>query len=192
LIVPQKSILCKEELGEKEIEEKNKMEIESTMYKKNSHCSFCGTKFPDGFHFPFTCANCSQITYSNPIPVTVLLVPVEKGILVVRRGIEPAKGQLALPGGFIETGETWQEAGVRELREEADVSISPDSVKEFMVQSANENRLVLIFGVTRELKKEELTPFIPNAETLERKIIYAYEELAFELHSLALSKWFQK
>jgi len=39
------------------------------------------------------------------------LIPVHDGLLFVRRGIEPRKGKLALPGGFINLGETWQEAG---------------------------------------------------------------------------------
>lgn len=162
------------------------------MYNKNSHCSYCGSKFSIGYSFPVTCTNCKQITYSNPIPVSVLLVPVESGILVVKRGIEPARGKFALPGGFIETGETWQEAGARELREETGVIVSPDSISEFMVRSANENRLVLIFGIATSLKEHELTPFIPTQESLERKILYQFEELAFELHTLAISKWFKK
>ena len=37
---------------------------------------------------------------------------------MVRRDIEPFRGELALPGGFIETGESWQDAAVRELWEE--------------------------------------------------------------------------
>lgn len=161
------------------------------MYKKNSHCSYCGAKFPENISFPITCTVCIQVTYSNPIPVAVLLLPVDDGILVVRRGIEPAKGKLALPGGFIETGETWQEGGVRELREEAGVIVSPNDVSEFMVHSANENRLVLIFGLCKPLKSWELQPFTPSEESPERLILNKPTELAFELHTLAVAKWFQ-
>lgn len=162
------------------------------MYKKNSHCSYCGAKFLENFSFPVTCNNCSQITYSNPIPVAVILLPVDNGILLVRRGIEPAKGKLALPGGFIETGETWQEGGARELREEAGVIIDPNTVKEFMVHSANDNRLVLIFGLAKSLKSSELQPFTPTEEAPERVILGKPEELAFELHTLAVAEWFRK
>jgi ADP-ribose pyrophosphatase YjhB (NUDIX family) len=51
--------------------------------------------------------------------VAVVLLPVHGALVTVRRDMEPRKGELAPPGGFMELGETWQEAAARELREEA-------------------------------------------------------------------------
>src|SRR5688500_14088532 len=92
----------------------------------NPHCTHCGAPFTVPA-YPRVCAGCGERTWQNPLPVAVMLAPVRiaggtgpggTGIVVVRRGIEPGYGELALPGGFMETGESWQEAAVRELREE--------------------------------------------------------------------------
>jgi bifunctional NMN adenylyltransferase/nudix hydrolase len=45
-------------------------------------------------------------------------------VLLVRRGANPGKGLLALPGGFININETVKESMFRELHEETKIKIS--------------------------------------------------------------------
>ena len=98
------------------------------MHQKDSYCSWCGRAFLAEQPWPRRCGGCDNYTYRNPIPVAVVLVPVDDELLVIRRGIEPAKGQLALPGGYVDLAETWQEAGAREVFEETGLRIDPDGI----------------------------------------------------------------
>ncbi len=158
--------------------------------KKNTFCSYCGFKFSELDPFPKKCDNCKQITYINPIPVCVMIVPYKSGIMGVRRGIQPGKGMPALPGGFVDGGESWQEAGARELWEEIQVRISPNSIQEFAVHSTEDKRLILIFGISKQITSENLLQFTPSEEAIERLILNGSESLAFPLHEEMMKKYF--
>lgn len=156
---------------------------------KNSHCSYCGHPFSANQPWPRTCFNCKNISYVNPLPVAVVLVPVDNGLLLVRRAIEPRKGQLALPGGFIELGESWQEAGARELLEEVGLAIAPQTIGLFAVHSAPDGT-VLIFGLAPTIAATILPALQFGKETSELAILSRPEPLAFPLHTLAAQKFF--
>jgi ADP-ribose pyrophosphatase YjhB (NUDIX family) len=156
-------------------------------YTKHSYCTFCGTAFPIGASWPRTCANCGQTSFLNPLPVSVVLLPVEKdggqkGLLAVRRAIPPRSGALALPGGYINFNESWQEAGSREIFEETGVFVDPAEIREFRVRSAPDGTLI-IFGLARPRSATSLPVFFPNDEASERVVLTSPTSMAFELHS---------
>ena len=88
-------------------------------------CSLCRTKLStvsvDGRRRK-VCRGCGYIYYRNPVPVAgCLVVDDHRRILLVKRGLEPAKGAWSLPCGFIELEESPMAAARRELYEETGV-----------------------------------------------------------------------
>jgi ADP-ribose pyrophosphatase YjhB (NUDIX family) len=156
---------------------------------RNAHCSFCGTAYAPGQSWPRTCSGCGNTSYLNPLPVAVMVLPVDDGLLVVRRGIEPHRGGLALPGGYIDLGESWQEAAVRELREETGVVVEAEGVRLLDVLSAPDGSL-LVFALGPRVAADRLPPVTPTAETTEWLVIDGPEELAFPLHTEIVARYF--
>ena len=131
------------------------------------------------------------MSYLSPSPVVLLLLPVDGSLLVIRRGIPPHKGKLALPGGFIDHAEGWRDAAARELREETGVLVAADSIRERRVLSASDGTL-LVFGQAPPMAAVDLAPFVPNREVLERVLLPGPRALAFDLHSLVVAEFFAR
>ena len=74
------------------------------------------------------CDHCAFIDYINPRIVAGSVVRHDDRILLCRRDIEPARGFWTLPAGFMETGETVEEAARREAQEEACADIAIDAM----------------------------------------------------------------
>jgi len=161
------------------------------MFTQHSHCSYCGQPFKPNQAWPRLCAACGYTSFVNPLPVSVVLLPVDDGLLVVRRNIEPRPGWLALPGGYINRGESWQQAGAREVLEETGLVIDPDEIHEFRVKSTPDGGTLLIFGLARPRRRQDLPPFEPNEETQEVCVVSAPQELAFSTHTDTLREYFE-
>ena len=73
----------------------------------------------------FVCESCGFIYYYNvAVSSAVLIIGPDEHALFIRRARDPGKDKLALPGGFIDRGETAEHAALREVREEAGVKLA--------------------------------------------------------------------
>ncbi|WP_413577991.1 NUDIX domain-containing protein [Bdellovibrio sp. HCB290] len=128
------------------------------------------------------------MTFSNPVPVAVAVVPYKNGLLGIRRGIEPKKGQVAFPGGYINSGETFHQALSRELLEETGISISEDAWDVFHIGDSLQSNRILIFGICKGVDQANLK--FKSDETQEVLVIDPATSLAFPLHDDVKRKFF--
>lgn len=160
----------------------------------HGHCSYCGTAYVPDSAWPRTCASCGETMWLNPLPVSLLLVPVRMddggpdGLVLVRRDIEPARGELCLPGGFLEFGESWTEGAVRELREEAGLHADPDDVTVFDVRSTP--RHVLVFGIVPPRDFAGMPPSAPTEESTEWVVLREPRTVAFPAQTNVIARYF--
>jgi ADP-ribose pyrophosphatase YjhB (NUDIX family) len=160
------------------------------MHLRNSHCSFCGTRYPADAPWPRECAGCGNRSYLNPLPVVVVLAPVGDGLIGIRRNIEPQKGTVTLPGGYLDLGESWQEGGRRELFEETGIEIEGDELGLFDVMNGLDGTLV-IFGLAAPRPLQVLRPFASD-ETQEVLLIEKAMPLGFPMHTEVVERYFRQ
>ena len=65
------------------------------------------------------------MSHRNPVPTVDVIVQKGSKVLMIRRKKDPFAGRLALPGGFVNEGETVEDAARREAKEETSLEIEP-------------------------------------------------------------------
>ncbi|MFF1464671.1 NUDIX domain-containing protein [Streptomyces sp. NPDC058330] len=159
---------------------------------KDSHCGACGAR-SHADTWPRTCADCGHTAYRNPLPVAVALLPVTgpdgTGLVVITRDIPPHRGEVALPGGYIDHTEDWRHAVVRELHEETGIRADERDVRLADALSSPDGHL-LLFGLLPARPAADLPPSAPTDETQGHGVLRAPDELAFPLHTEAVRNWF--
>lgn len=135
-------------------------------------CENCGNQLQDReVNISWYCLHCKRYSYANPVPVIDVLFSDEAGkILLGRRARDPEKGQLNLPGGFVDPNETFEEALAREIKEE--LNLEPAEYGPFVYagsrihnhsQNGKERQLICIIMRASIAHKD----FVPNDEVTE-------------------------
>lgn len=114
------------------------------------------------------------------------------GTLIQQRGHEPKKGGWAFTGGYVDENETWQEAIVREVREELGLETEVGDYLLSDVLSNTDKSNLLVFSICLKTFDMKELNFTPNEEVTAIKIIHEPIELAFPTHTEMLALRFEK
>ena len=101
-----------------------------------THCAACGASDLARGANRVRCRACGWTFFVNVAAAAAVLLTLDDRVLLVRRALEPGRGKLGLPGGFVDPGESAQEAACREAREELRLNLDPASLT-FLTSAPN-------------------------------------------------------
>ncbi len=135
------------------------------------------------------CPRCDFVHWDNPKPVTATLVPLDSGLVLVKRKFEPFVDWWCLPGGFMEHSEDPEESAIREVLEETGLSIEIDRLLGAHSPGRGINVVILFY-----LARSASGRLVPGDDASEVRAFRRHElpdNVAFELHRQMIEKWFE-
>jgi len=103
------------------------------------------------------CTRCGFIFYIDPKVAVGTIVRGDEGFLLLKRSIEPGYGKWTFPGGYVDRGETLEQAAVRETLEETGVTVTLGGL--LRVYSYPHRSIILIvFQATASAGEARVTP----------------------------------
>lgn len=138
------------------------------------------------------CPACNFVYFPDPKVAVVALIEASDRVLLIRRAVEPARGQWALPGGYMDAGELPVAALRREVNEETGLDIDVGELLEIfpMVNSGNVS-LGIVLAYSARPRSVVATP-VACDDVDQAKWFTAQElpaELAFDSTQRLLARW---
>jgi len=96
---------------------------------KLNYCPECAAPLSKQTNTHYICSNGHDYWNNPQATADVALVNGQRQILVSKRAREPNKGGYDLPGGFIEYGESAVAATIREIKEEAGITLKAEDLE---------------------------------------------------------------
>jgi ADP-ribose pyrophosphatase YjhB (NUDIX family) len=149
-----------------------------------SFCPRCGRHADVAFPRSISCPSCGYGAYYNPKPVACT-IPITDGgsVILLRRGFDPGAGLWTFPGGFVDLGESVEDAARREAVEELEIDLELGPV--VGVYSRPDDPVILIVFAARTDQSPHTTPEATEVRAFAPQEL-PWEELAFWSTEVAL------
>jgi 8-oxo-dGTP diphosphatase len=136
------------------------------------------------------CLACEFVHWDNPKPVTATLVPMDGGLVLVKRKFPPYVDDWCLPGGFIEAMEEPEESAIREVEEETGLTVEIERILGAFSPGKGINVIIIFY-----LAKATTGRLVPGDDASD---VNCFQEkdlpknIAFELHRRMIRHWFDR
>ena len=165
------------------------------MREEKRFCPLCGNRLEKISHdhrMRLVCTACKKPLYENPLPATAAVI-LDHGdhLLLVKRGMEPAKGKWCLPGGFVELDEEPAQGVARELAEETGLIGEVEQLLDCVYEDNPFYGPVIIMGYQLTAEGGELKAG-DDAVAVQYFPLTALPSIAFESHRTIIKKIMRK
>ena len=138
------------------------------------------------------CPACNFIYFPDPKVAVVALIEANQLVLLIRRAVDPARGQWALPGGYMDAGELPVAALQREVSEEVGLDVDVGDLLEIfpMVNSGGASLGIVL--AYRAQPRNAVAPLTACDDVDQAAWFSAAElpaELAFDSTQRLLARW---
>jgi mutator protein MutT len=141
------------------------------------YCPRCAQPATITYPRSITCPHCGYGAYYNPKPVAAAIPVTPAGeIILMRRALDPGKDLWTFPGGFVDLGESVQQAVHREVKEELGIAIELGRL--VGVYSRPDSRIVLIVFAANTTEQPSALDEASEVATFDPASI-PWDELAF-------------
>jgi 8-oxo-dGTP diphosphatase len=151
---------------------------------ETQHCPRCGATPAKDPPRSLRCDACGFVLFFNPKPVAAAIPRTASGeIILLRRGFDPGQGLWTFPGGFLDLGESVEEAARRETREE--ICIDVEITRLVGVYSKATERVMLVVYEATTMQEPETTDEAPTVQAFTPADL-PWDEMAFWSTTAAL------
>lgn len=156
------------------------------------YCPLCGTSLSEKeiHHIQrLYCPKCHYVHYQQPNLVALVVIEYDDKLLLLKRNREPAKGLWNFCGGYVEYGETVQEAAIREAKEEANIEIQLEKLIGIYGGEEGSN---IVAAYQAQLLRHQLSHLAVQLDEASELAFFAWDKLpafAFPVHQQIVRDW---